>query len=311
MAKEYPESLLEFEHWFRTEDACRDYLAGLRWPAGFVCPRCSGRAAWRSRRNLFHCSSCRGDVSVTSGTIFHRSHLPLRTWFRIVWWATNQKSGLSALGLQRMLGLGSYETAWTSLQKLRRAMVRHGRELLSGLVEVDETFVGGLSKGGFRKRSSKTLVGIAAEIRGDGIGRIRLGRLNDSSTPSVVAFVRRAVASGSTVVTDGGWAYRSIMDHGYDHRPTVLKGKGDEASKVVLPRVHRVASLMKRWMLGMHQGRIEGGKIEPYLEEFAFRFNRRLSPNRGLLFYRLLGQCIIHGPTTYDQLIQPSVDLKG
>lgn len=219
---------------------------------------------------------------------------------------TNQKSGLSALGLQRMLGLGSYETAWLSLQKLRRAMVRVGRDPLTGSVEVDETFVGGHHKGDHGKRS-KVLVAIAAEIRGDGIGRIRLGRVNDISKRSLVPFVQRFVAPGSTVVTDGEWAYRAIVDHGYIHDRTVLWNKGREASKAVLPRVHRVASLMKRWMLGMHQGRIQGNGIDPYLDEFAFRFNRRLSPSRGMLFYRLLEQCVLHQPTTYREITRINV----
>jgi transposase-like protein len=219
---------------------------------------------------------------------------------------TNQKSGLSALGLQRMLGMGNYVTPWLSLQKLRRAMIRVGRDPLTGNVEVDETFVGGHRKGDYGKRS-KTLIAIAAEIRGEGTGRIRLARVNDTSTPSLLPFVQRFVTPGSTVITDGEWAYRAITDHGYIHRPTVLRGKGREASKAVLPRVHRVASLMKRWMLGMHQGRIEGHKIEPYLDEFAFRFNRRLSPSRGMLFYRLLQQSVLHAPTTYREITRKDV----
>ena len=301
MSKEFPESLLEFEHWFRTDEACRDYLAKLRWPDGFHCPHCSSDGAWPSHGALYRCWDCRRDVSVTAGTVFHRSHLSLRAWFRIVWWMTNQKSGLSALGLQRMLGIGSYEAAWLSLQKLRRAMVRIGRDQLTGHVEIDETFVGGLRKGDYSKRS-KTLVAIAAEIRGEGIGRIRLGRINDNSTQSLIPFVRSSVLQGSTIVTDGWSPYKAIIDNGYSHQPTVLRNKGREASRAVLPRVHRVASLMKRWMLGMHQGRIDSDKIEPYLDEFAFRFNRRLSPSRGMLFYRLLQQCVLHGPTTYSQI---------
>lgn len=237
------------------------------------------------------------------GTAFHRSHLPLRTWFRIIWWATNQKSGLSALGLQRMMDIGSYETAWLSLQKLRRAMVRLGREPLTGDVEIDETFIGGVRRGG-SSRENKALVAIAAEIRGEGIGRIRLARIADNSGRSLMPFVSNAVVSGSTVVTDGWQAYGAITELGYLHRPTVLLGKGREASRVVLPRVHRVAALMKRWILGTHQGRVEAGNITPYLDEFAFRFNRRKSPSRGQLFYRLLEQCLAHGPSTYDEIIK-------
>jgi transposase-like protein len=214
---------------------------------------------------------------------------------------TNQKSGLSALGLQRMLGLGCYQTAWLSLQKLRRATVRLGRDQLTGSVEVDETFVGGVKRGDYSKRS-KALIAIAAEIRGTGIGRIRLARINDNSAQSLVPFVRSTVAPNSIVVTDGLKSYNTLLEQGYIHRPTILRGKGREASNAVLPRVHRVASLMKRWMLGMHQGRIDGDKIAPYLDEFAFRFNRRESASRGMLFYRLLQQCILHGPTTYDEI---------
>jgi hypothetical protein len=220
----------------------------------------------------------------------------------MAWWITNQKSGLSALGLQRMMGIGSYETAWAGLQKLRRAMVRQGRDPLAGAVEVDETFVGGLKKADYGKRS-KTLVAIAAEIRGEGIGRIRLQRINDNSTESLVPFVCNSVAQGATVVTDGWWPYKAVLDYGYKHRPTVLRGKDAETIKAALPRVHRVASLMKRWMLGMHQGRIDGDKIAPYLDEFAFRFNRRTSISRGQLFYRLMEQCVIHGPVPYSQIV--------
>jgi hypothetical protein len=301
MSKEYPESLLDFEHWFRTDQACSDYLAKLRWPEGFVCPHCRARGFWPSHGGLFRCHRCRRDVSVISGTAFHRSRLPLRTWFRIAWWATNQKSGLSALSLQRMMGLGSYETAWLSLQKLRRAMVRLGRDPLTGKIEVDETYIGGLGKGRYPNRN-KALIGIAAEIRGEGIGRVRIQRIGDNSARSLVPFVRSCVSQGSTIVTDGAWGYRPIVDHGYVHKPTVLDGRGREASTAVLPRVHIVASLMKRWLLGVHQGRVGGDRLDPYLDEFAFRFNRRQSPNRGMLFYRLLQQCVVHEPLTYADI---------
>lgn len=303
MSKAFPESLLEFEHWFRTEESCRDHLATLRWPDGFRCPHCTAKGSWPSHGGLNRCRGCRRDVSVTAGTIFHRSHIPLRAWFRIAWWMTNQKSGISALGLQRMLGMGSYETAWLSLQKLRRAMVRLGREQLTGRVEVDETFIGGLRRGDFSKRN-KAIVAIAAEIRGEGIGRVRIGRLNDNTTHSLMPFVRDSIAPGSTLVTDGWWPYRAISETGYKHDRTALWEKTKDESVRALPRVHRVASLMKRWMLGMHQGRIDSQKIGPYLNEFAFRFNRRLSPNRGQLFQRLLEQCVIHGPTTYQEIIR-------
>jgi len=154
-AGEYPRTLPEFDAWFATEDDCRQYLVKLRWPAGFRCPRCSSTKAWPTKRGLMHCKGCGHQTSITSGTIFHRTRSPLRLWLQAMWWVTTQKNGASALGLQRILGLGSYETAWTWLHKLRRAMVRPGRDRLSGEVEVDETFVGGVEKGGGRRHIGK------------------------------------------------------------------------------------------------------------------------------------------------------------
>ena len=304
MAKAYPETLLDFEHWFRTEEACRAYVAKLRWSKGFMCPRCGHRQAWETGRGLRHCAACHHDVSATAGTIFHGSHLPLRLWFRMMWMVTNQKSGVSALGLQRALGLSGYLTAWACLQKLRRAMVRPERELLSGKVEVDETILGGVQRGGgklyFGKR--KFLVGIAAEIRGEGIGRIRLEHIRDTSAKTLEGFVKRTIAPGSTVVTDGRWSYGGLEDMGYVFEPIVLTGKGKMAPIIFLPRVHRIASLLKRWLLGIHQGRISGKHLGYYLDEYTFRFNRRLSAHRGMLFYRLLQQAVAIPPTTHKSL---------
>jgi Transposase zinc-ribbon domain len=149
--EEYPRTLAEFERWFRSEQACREYLFRLRWPEGFRCPRCGPAKAWLVRSVLWQCAACGRQVSVTAGTIFQDTHTPLTTWLRAVWWVTSQKNGVSALGLQRVLGLGSYQTAWTWQHKLRRAMVRPGRDLLSGRVEVDETEVLQI---GVRRRSS-------------------------------------------------------------------------------------------------------------------------------------------------------------
>jgi transposase-like protein len=232
---------------------------------------------------------------VTAGTIFHRSHIPLRCWFRAAWWITNQKSGISALGLQRLLGLGSYRTAWLCLHKLRRAMVRPGRELLSGKVEADETILGGLKKGN-PSRHEKAVVMIAAEISGEGTGRIRLQRIPDSTEESIGAFVKGSVAAGSTLVTDGAHAYKNL---GYRHERHVLQHHGREAPSATLPRVHRVASLLKRWLLGVHQGRVSKKQLDHYLDEFTFRFNRRASDQRGMLFYRLLQQCVAVPPASY------------
>lgn len=283
--------MLEFERSFRTEEACRLYLFSLRWPNGFCCPRCGCRKAWRTGRGLWQCCDCGKDVRVTAGTIFAGSRLPLQIWFRAAWWVTNQKSGVSALGLQRTLGLGSYETAWALLHKLRRAMVRPGREPLTGIVEVDETVVGGRvrGRGGC---AGRPLVAVAVEARGNAMGRIRLQQVAAPSRESLIGFVRRHVVPGATVITDGAWGYDGLANFKYDHRWTVLDRKGKQAAGVVLPRVHRVISLLKRWLLGTHQGRVSREKLDSYLDEFAFRFNRRSSSSRGMLFYRLLQQAV-------------------
>ena len=303
MDEDYPRTLLEFKDRFRTEEHCRTYLAQLRWPQGFHCPRCGQSPAWRLQHGPFQCRGCNAIVSVTAGTMFHRSHLPLRVWFRAIWWITNQKSGLSALGLQRALGLGSYETAWTCLHKLRRAMVRPGREQLTGEVEVDEVFIGGVEKGGGKRHvGTKALVAIAAEVKGPGIGRIRLRQIPDASSQSLEGFVQDTVAPGAVIITDGWTAYPGLERLGYVHRPRVIRTSGQTAS-TLLPRVHRVAALLKRWLLGIHQGRVSRDHLGEYLDEFTFRFNRRLSRHRGKLFYRLLQQAVVVDPVPYRRLV--------
>ena len=296
MAKEFPGTLLEFEHWFRTEESCRDYLARVRWPEGFVCPRCAARKAWRTEDGRFHCQGCSTNVYLAAGTVFHRSKVPLRLWFRAMWWMTNQKVGINAMGLQRLLGLPSYQTAWTMLHKLRRAMVRPGREQLSGEIEVDGTLIGGLRPGN-PSRQAKEIVIIAAEVRGKRMGRIRIARLPDENGPTIVNFVKKNVAVGSRIISDGEWAYCWTTKHGYKHLR--LPGAGHKE----LPRVHRIAALLKRWLLGTFHGRASPHQLEHYLDEYAFRFNRRNSTIRGQLFYRLVQQCAGCAPTPYHAMI--------
>lgn len=242
-----------------------------------------------------------------AGTIFHGSRVPLRLWFRMIWWITGQKSGTSALGLQRMLGLGSYETAWTCLHKLRRAMVRPGREPLSGRIEVDEIAVGGAVKGNrgkaWRDGESKSIVVVAVEVRGEGMGRVRLKRVPNTSGTALGGFVKSAAATGSEIVTDGWKGYSGLNELGFKHYPTTLDGMGKQASKAVLPRVNRIAALLKRWILGIHQGNVSRKHIDGYLDEFSFRFNRRTSAHRGMLFHRLLQQAVAIEPTSYSELV--------
>jgi hypothetical protein len=185
--EDYPRNLAEFEARFSTEAACREYLVRLRWPDGFRCPRCGGRKDWPVRGLLRQCADCGYQSSVTAGTIFQDTRKPLMVWFRAMWAVTSQKNGASAIGLQRVLGLGSYDTAWTWLHKLRRAMVRPGRDRLSGRVEVDETYWGSEEEGvRGRQTESKALIVIAAQKDGDGIGRIRMRRIPDASTLSML-----------------------------------------------------------------------------------------------------------------------------
>jgi transposase-like protein len=284
--EDYPRTLAEFENRFSSEEACLRYLFHLRWPTGFVCPRCQATKMWTTTRKLFFCAACGYQVSVTAGTIFQDTRKPLTVWFRAMWWMTSSKTGISALGLQRILGLRSYVTAWSWLHKLRRAMVRPGRDKLAGNIEVDETYVGG-KKHGKRGRGAggKSLVAIAAEIKGNRIGRIRLRRIPDASAHCLETFVQAVAIPASVIRTDGWPGYAQLSSCGFTHevvRPTVALGDN------LLPHCHRVAALLKRWLLGTHQGAISHAHLEYYLDEYTFRFNRRTSRYRGKLFYRLL-----------------------
>ena len=298
MSRLYPRNLLEFERQFRTEEDCWHYLVRVRWPYGFRCPQCGLNGGWQLKRKLWQCQNCGTMTSATAGTIFQDTHLPLRLWFRAIWWFTNQKTGISAKGMQRTLGIGSYRTAWTCLHKLRRAMIRPNRELLAGTVEVDETFVGGHRKGA-RGGSigGKAVVLVAVERRKFGPGRVRFKQIPLATGQRMVQFVKQTVAPGSTISTDGMQAYIGVLEpHGYIHEP--------RSGSNVLPHLHRVAALLKRWLLGTYQGRVSREQLDHYLDEFAFRFNRRLSPSRGKLFYRLVQQAVSIEPTPYASLVK-------
>ncbi len=269
-----------------------------------MCPRCGGRKAWPAQRGRLICAACRHQATVTAGTIFQDSRLSLRLWCRALWHVTSQKNGASALGLQRVLGLGSYQTAWTVLHKLRRAMVRPGRDKLSGRVEVDETQVGGVMLGRKgRGIPSKSLVVIAAQEDGNRIGRIRMARIADGSAEHLHRFIQGAIVQGSCVHTDGWKPYQGLDQLGYPHEVSKLKGQQLSAATELLPRVHRVASLLKRWLLGTHQGAIAPEHLDYYLDEFTFRFNRRTSASRGKLFYRLAQQAVQVPPVPYQMLV--------
>lgn len=302
--EDFPKTLMEFESRFSTEKACLEYLIQLRWPDGFVCPSCGRQKAWQTERMLFHCSGCGRQTSVTAGTVFQGTRKPLQMWFRAMWWVTSQKSGASAKGLQQSLGLGSYQTAWAWLHKLRRAMVRPGRDQLSGLVEIDETYVGGPEERPGRGAESKTLVVIAVEKQGRSLGRIRMAVVSEATRDELCGFVERCVAAGSTIRTDGWQSYRTLKNRGFTHE-RILQQRSMQEPTELLPGVHRIASLLKRWLLGTHQGAVSRAHLPYYLDEFTFRFNRRKSKSRGKLFYRLLEQATAIDPTPYKALIKP------
>ncbi|AUT67880.1 MULTISPECIES: IS1595 family transposase [Paraburkholderia] len=311
--QDYPQTWSQFEDWFSSEYDCLRYLERLRWREGFVCPRCGCRdEPYRANRARLVCRACRLQCTVTSGTIFDKTRTPLKVWLAAAWYITSQKSGVSALGLQRVLGLGSYQTAWTMLHRFRRAMVRPGREQLKGLVEVDQSYLairenretpsGKPSK----KRTTKALIVIAVEIlEPRGFGRIRLKRIDRERVADVLPFVKSVVAPGSVIRTDGSPMYFSL-EHHYAHDRVVVTSIADgerPPAHVPLPGVHRVASLLKRWLLGTHQGAVKPDQLDHYLDEFVFRFNRRTSRSRGLLFYRLLEQALATAPITYDNVV--------
>jgi transposase-like protein len=310
IGQDYPRNWVQFLDWFHSEDACRSYLNKLRWPSGFVCQKCGQPGnAGRSTRGRIICPKCKFQTTVTAGTIFDKTRTELRIWFAAIWYITSQKHGVSALGLQRVLGLGSYETAWTMLHRLRRAMVHPGRELLHGEVEVDETYVAitdrknPISAGGRKSNTSKVLVAIAVEmLHPKGFGRIRIKQIHEGDFESLMPFIQESVRPGALIHSDGSGAYRNLEENGYQHRRTVHLGSHTPAHES-MPGVHRVAALLHRWLLGTHHGAVQPGQLDYYLDEFVFRFNRRTSTSRGLLFYRLLQQGVVTAPVTYGDVV--------
>ena len=303
-SRKYPRSMGEFQAWFSTDADCLDYLQWLRWPDGFVCPRCGHVGGWALADGRFRCAGCAARTSPTAGTMFDRTRTPLTVWFTACWLFATQKDGFSALSLQRSLDIGSYQTAWAMLHRVRSVLVRPGRERLQGTVEVDETYIGGDEPGlsGGRAKGKKALVGVAVErVKPRGFGRCRMALLADGSSNSLRAFLLDNVEPGATVVTDGWQPYRPATSELYVH-DRLAGAAGTQAFKL-LPGVHNVSSLTKRWLLGTHQGAVQEAHLASYLNEFVFRFNRRRSRSRGLVFYRVLQLAVAHDPVRYRDLI--------
>lgn len=300
---DFPNTYREFVQHFPNDNVCAAYLEQLRWPNGFCCPICqTSGEPWRQTRGRLVCSACRYQTSVTAGTIMEKTRTPLTTWFEAAWHLTTAKNGFSAKTLERTLGI-SYRTAWAMLQRYRISMVRSERERLTGGVEVDETLVGGVMQGERRGRgSTKSIVVIAIEVKeSKGFGRVRMRHIPDASSTNLQPFICDVVDRSATVRTDGWKGYNGLSKHKYIHERTVLSSSGDPAH-VAMPGVHRVASLLKRWILGTHQGSFVPAHLQSYLEEFTFRFNRRNSRSRGLVFRRLMEQAMVTEPVTETEV---------
>lgn len=299
--EDYPRTLNEFRKRFSSEEACLEYLAQFKWPDGVICPKCGDHEYRKTKRGLFECGKCRFQMSVTSGTIFHGTRKPLTLWFEAMWHITSQKYGANALGLQRILGLGSYHTAWKWLHRLRRAMIRPNRERLAGTVEIDEILIGG-EKPGKRGRGAegKAVVIVAVEdtgcdgTEGKGIGRIRLKHIKDASGDSILPFIEANIEEHCEIRTDGWNGYNALYENGYKH---TIVGSSE------LNICHLIASLLKRWLLGSYQGAVQFQHLDYYLDEFTFRFNRRTSASRGKLFYRLVQQAVATEPVISSSIV--------
>lgn len=321
--KKIPANLLDFQRMFPDEQACRKYMEEVRWPKGFACPKCgSDRPPYRfrNRPTVLMCKSCRRSTRLTANTIMHRSKVPLQVWFWSAYLVTSQTPGMSALQFQRQLGINRYETAFHLLHKLRAAMIRPDRDKIGGTyeVEIDETWVGGRTKGEGRGVHHKALVIAAVEVRerkeGDALaasrnthakgkplrrriyaGRLRLRLLPARQGAAARKFIRQNVEKSTTVRTDGWSGYASLKRLGYAHDPEVLYGDG-EATDEHLPMVHIVFSNLKTWLRGTHHG-VSQKHLQAYLNEYVFRFNRRFYPMTS--FASVLGIGTVNEAPTY------------
>ena len=303
---EYPRNQMEFDKTFAKEEDCVKYLIEVKWPLGYKCSKCSHNEYWALSRKRLKCKNCMAITTITSHTFFDQSNKPLTMWFRAIWWMIAQKNGVSASGLQTILGIGSYKTAWIWLHKLRMLMVFPNRDKLSGKVEIDETFVGGVAEGKRgRGAENKSLVMIAVEVLPKGTGRVRLELIPSAEGKHLLKFISENVEKGTSVITDGWTGYAQLGENGYEHikQKQVIASNNEE----MLPNVHRIAALLKRWLLGTHQNYTSQDRLQKYLDEFSFRYNRRKSNSRGLLFHRIIEQAMIREPILSRDVLENKI----
>ncbi|MDZ7606450.1 MAG: IS1595 family transposase [Cyclobacteriaceae bacterium] len=303
---EYPRNQMEFDRAFANEDDCVKYLIEVKWPLGYRCSKCSHNEYWALSRKRLKCKKCLAIATITSNTFFDQSNKALTLWLRAIWWMIAQKNGVSASGLQAILGIGSYKTAWIWLHKLRMLMVFPNRDKLSGKVEIDETFVGGVAEGKRgRGAENKSLVMIAVEVLPKGTGRVRLELIPSAEGKHLLKFISENVEKGTTVITDGWSGYAQLSENGYEHikQKQVIASHNEE----MLPNVQRIAALLKRWLLGTHQNYTSQDRLQKYLDEFSFRYNRRKSNSRGLLFHRIIEQAMIRQPILSRDVLENKI----
>ena len=302
----FPRTLRQFQLQFANEEACQQYLAECRWPEGFKCPRCADTRGYELvGRRRWECAACGRQVSLTSGTVLHNTKTPLTLWFWAAYLITTDKRGVSALLLQRQLGLRRYETAWMILHKLRRAMVNRAREPLRGEVEIDDTWVGGTQAGlrGSRQLKGRraALVLVAVEKRGRASGRIRMAVIPDFKATTITNFLSQNVAAGSTIFTDGLKTFTGLREIGFQHVPRAqpLRTELRQGAKSVVPLADRAIGNLQQWLVGTHHG-VSRAQLQVYLDEFVFRHNRRRQPMAA--FQTLLGLGTAHSSTPYDSI---------
>jgi len=290
---DYPIKQMEFEKMFSTDELCLKYLENIRFEGGYICPMCQSKEYWISKRNLYICKICEYQLSITAGTIFHKSKIPLTILFRALWFIVASKNGVSASAVQKILGVNRYDTVWNWMHKFRRLMVLPEREKLEGIIEVDETLIGG-KKSGKRGRGAegKKLVIIAVEIKDKKTGRVRLSSLPNASKKSINQFLKTNMEKGAKIITDGWSGYSDVKKMKYIHQ--IEENTIPFDNEYILLHVHKIASLLRRWLLGTHQNFTSHDKLDYYLDEFVFRYNRRNSKSRGLLFYTLIKNSMTH-----------------